>query len=141
MSVTRKNLLVPGLKISKELADDCLPGEFLFGSNLTQKLDTAKSLLNVSKDLKLPTYQNKVGASKPALAPRRAQKGGGGQTRAVYTETSRSSGSLNSRPPTHRLGVVKEETTLELDINYHLLKHLFSHKSQITLIIHMMKTN
>ncbi|CAH1997736.1 unnamed protein product [Acanthoscelides obtectus] len=37
MSVTRKNLLVPGLKISKELADDCLPGEFLFGSNLTQK--------------------------------------------------------------------------------------------------------
>ncbi|CAH2003938.1 unnamed protein product [Acanthoscelides obtectus] len=92
MSVTRKNLLVPGLKISKELADDCLPGEFLFGSNLTQKLDTAKSLLNVSKDLKLPTYQNKVGASKPALAPRRAQKGGGGQTRAVYTETSRSSG-------------------------------------------------
>ncbi|CAH1969933.1 unnamed protein product [Acanthoscelides obtectus] len=46
MSVTRKNLLVPGLKISKELADDCLPGEFLFGSNLTQKLDTAKSLLN-----------------------------------------------------------------------------------------------
>ncbi|CAH1955748.1 unnamed protein product [Acanthoscelides obtectus] len=104
MSVTRKNLLVPGLKISKELADDCLPGEFLFGSNLTQKLDTAKSLLNVSKDLKLPTYQNKVGASKPALAPRRAQKGGGGQTRAVYTETSRSSGSLNSRPPTHRLG-------------------------------------
>ncbi|CAH1959602.1 unnamed protein product [Acanthoscelides obtectus] len=86
MSVTRKNLLVPGLKISKELADDCLPGEFLFGSNLTQKLDTAKSLLNVSKDLKLPTYQNKVGASKPALAPRRAQKG------AVYTDTSRSSG-------------------------------------------------
>ncbi|CAH1959603.1 unnamed protein product [Acanthoscelides obtectus] len=132
MSVTRKNLLVPGLKISKELADDCLPGEFLFGSNLTQKLDTAKSLLNkgtkrsclyrhlkIIRVFKLSPPDSPIGGSESREGPliQISQK-------HLLEQTTR-----------------EEETTLELDINYHLLKHLFSHKSQITLIIHMMKTN
>lgn len=127
ISVTRKNLLVPGLKISKELADDCLPGEFLFGSNLTQKLDTAKSLLSLSKDLKLPVSQNRPSSSKPATTVRRTQKGRGGNVRSFSsTETSRVSRPLNSHPPTGRL----RETSHERGTSSRYHKNSYWNKTQ-----------
>ncbi|XP_031338427.1 uncharacterized protein LOC116167250 [Photinus pyralis] len=56
VSITRRNLLVPYLnKNLKDLTDNTLGSEFLFGSDLNEKLTSAKTLESISKELKLPT--------------------------------------------------------------------------------------
>lgn len=54
VSVTRRNLLSPLInKNVKDLVDKTPPSEFLFGSDLVEKIKTAKNVESLSKDLKL----------------------------------------------------------------------------------------
>ncbi|CAH2003204.1 unnamed protein product [Acanthoscelides obtectus] len=90
VSVTRKNLIIPCLKNMKDLADSTEPSEFLFGGNLSDKLNTVKTLECVNKELKLPSTSK--------------QPSSRGQNRGSQLKATSASRNLNSYYPTSRLG-------------------------------------
>lgn len=72
ISVSRKNCILPLLNENiKDSVDKCPPTEFLFGSDLTEKIKSLKNLENVGKVLKTP--------SNFSSTPRTQKKEGGNQ--------------------------------------------------------------
>lgn len=61
-TMTRRRLILPALSNNaRDLADKSLPSEFLFGSDLGEKVKAAKNLQISSKDLKnVPSYRNNL---------------------------------------------------------------------------------
>ncbi|KAB0803149.1 hypothetical protein PPYR_00119 [Photinus pyralis] len=51
-SVIRKNLITPHLKNLQAVAEKCMPAEFLFGTDLSEKLKSLKAIESASKELK-----------------------------------------------------------------------------------------
>lgn len=99
VSMTRKNLINPMLNKSvREQIENCPPIDFLYGSNLSDKIKLAKTLESVTKDLRPPTSA--------ATASRKfsVQRGGGTQVR--YTPRNREP-SLNTQRPARQLSLTK----------------------------------
>ncbi|CAG9773665.1 unnamed protein product [Ceutorhynchus assimilis] len=59
VTVTRKNLIIPHLKNMKQLADKSTDSEYLFGTDLSEKLKSFKNIETVSKELKLTSNAGK----------------------------------------------------------------------------------
>lgn len=96
LSITRRNLVVPCLKNMKNLVENCVPSEFLFGSDLNEKLNTAKALENITKELRLPI------SSKNISTVRKTSKGGGSQVRVPSQIAPGTSQNLNFFRPARR---------------------------------------
>ncbi|KAJ8930406.1 hypothetical protein NQ314_016801 [Rhamnusium bicolor] len=95
VSVTRKNLLSPLInKNVKDLVDKTPPTEFLFGSDLVEKIKTVKSVETLSRELKL---------TKPGYIPgiRSQNRGGMSQHTGSSSQTVLN---LNSQRPVRRVG-------------------------------------
>ncbi|XP_031328226.1 uncharacterized protein LOC116159395 [Photinus pyralis] len=63
-SVIRKNLITPHLKNLQAVAEKCMPAEFLFGTDLSEKLKSLKAIESASKELKSvpkPLFNRKRG--------------------------------------------------------------------------------
>lgn len=99
ISINRQNIITPHLNVNmKEIANRCTISEFLFGSDLSDKLKAIKNIESVSKEFKLPKT--------PSFAPskRPGGKGGGGQKGPTFRRNSAGSSrpALNSlRLPRH----------------------------------------
>ncbi|XP_050312715.1 uncharacterized protein LOC126747856 [Anthonomus grandis grandis] len=82
ITMVRRNLITPSLSKSvKEAVEKTKPLNFLFGSDLTEKVKEAKSLERTSKDLRLipTTSQSKVQYTPTAYNNKYPKKRGGGQ--------------------------------------------------------------
>lgn len=91
MSLTRRNLIFPLLnKGIKDQIENFPPTDLLFGSDLAEKIKSAKAIESVGKDLKVP-----VSVPGPSS---RFKKGGG----TAITKTSPVQPNLNYRHPARR---------------------------------------
>lgn len=100
VTVTRKNLIVPHLKNMKVLADKSTPSEYLFGTDLSEKLKAFKNIETVSKELKLTSNAEKS-------TPFFRKQGVGGANQSKKSSIQNSTGkrySLNLHRPAHSLG-------------------------------------
>lgn len=71
-AIIRKSLIQTNINISlKETLANAPTGEWLFGDELEERLNTAKSLERTSKELKLPQRPQPPKASKNSIAPPR----------------------------------------------------------------------
>lgn len=99
ISLTRKNLIVPCLKNMKNLADNCTPSEYLFGTDLSEKLNSAKHLETITKELKLPNKSKNT-----PFIKKTTYGGGGSQVRFSGQGSSGMNRNLNHYRPARRTG-------------------------------------
>lgn len=103
ISASRRKLIIPSLKKSlKEVMEKTVPSEYLFGSDVPEKIKMAKALESTGKELKVipPTFSQ----------PTRGQKKGGGQLRRPprpYQTPARDHHPLNRQGPARHRGEVK----------------------------------
>lgn len=96
VSVTRKNLLGPLInKNVKDLLDKTPPSEFLFGSDLVEKIKTIKSVENLSRDLKLKNPSSYTAGIRRSIV---------GSSSNQKISTVYSSSNLNRQRPIRRVG-------------------------------------
>lgn len=101
ISQTRRTLILPMLSKSlKDVVETTVPGVYLFGNELAEKVKEAKTLERTANDLRPQTQSSTFSASK---------KGGGvatgrSQTSRPYTSRGGSSGPLNRGRPVRPSG-------------------------------------
>lgn len=91
ISSTRRTLITQTVnKGVKDIIEKTTPGEFLFGPNLGEKIQTAKSLERAGRDLRPPTSAFPQAAS--------FSEGRGGASRPYHLASQRTTQSLGRRP-------------------------------------------
>lgn len=101
VSDSRRKLVLPTLnKSMKDILENTSPGEFLFGSNISESVREAKSLQSTGKELKaLP--------SSFSFTPRGGTGRGAAQRRTRPGHSTGKENSLNYYGPTRRKGLTK----------------------------------
>ncbi|XP_030750857.1 uncharacterized protein LOC115878481 [Sitophilus oryzae] len=95
MSQKRRQLISPLMnKQIKDIVEKCPPGEFLFGPNLGEKIQTAKSMEKVVKDIRVSQYHKYRPLSN--ISPLQKRKEGGERSHTTIR------GQLNRRRPAYR---------------------------------------
>ncbi|CAH1992542.1 unnamed protein product [Acanthoscelides obtectus] len=102
ISKTRKYLISPVLNKSvKELTENTLPGEFLFGPDLGERAKNLKSLEKAGQDLRLSSIPSRSSSQVTRSFSNPERRGGGGNS-------SKNVGALNRYRPSYRKREVRQ---------------------------------
>uniref|UniRef100_A0A1Y1L689 Uncharacterized protein n=2 Tax=Photinus pyralis TaxID=7054 RepID=A0A1Y1L689_PHOPY len=100
LSMARRSFIFPYLnKNTKDILEPCPPSEFLFGSDLCEKVKAAKSLQNACQDLKTAPTPQRYKTTNQSVSYKGKKIEEGKQRQQPYSRQ------LNRYRPTHRKGV------------------------------------
>ncbi|XP_031334820.1 uncharacterized protein LOC116164743 [Photinus pyralis] len=100
LSMARRSFIFPYLnKNTKDILEPCPPSEFLFGSDLCEKVKAAKSLQNACQDLKTAPTPQRYKTTNQSVSYKGKKMEEGKQRQQPYSRQ------LNRYRPTHRRGV------------------------------------